>query len=108
METVRHQGLGRQSKMHVYANGYGVLNRVPPSSFDNTHKIQARDIPLSTYFASLDDLRAIMERMVILVSRILVDHVPFFKRFSKEVNRHIEHTYSKESALKSELVCMGV
>jgi len=48
------------------------------------------------------DFNSLRERLSVLVSRILVHHVAFFR--GQHVQQHISHRYSAESAIKSDLV----
>ena len=42
--------------------------------------------------------------MIVLVERILVQHIPALKQYDKLVVKHIKHAHSKETCLKSEIV----
>jgi hypothetical protein len=92
--------------MLLWANAYAALNRVDRSELmGNTLTLDAVEIPISAYVPSSNDLDELRERMEIIVSRILCQHVPHFKQFYNDVVCwHISHQYSAESAKPSTLV----
>jgi hypothetical protein len=63
-------------------------------------------IPVTKVLPSLTDEINIKHNFTILVSRILVEHIPFFnENFNDVVQRHITHDYYEEMSRKSEIVC---
>ena len=106
LAQVRDQGRDTQNKMHLWANAYAAKNRMQPrreTALD--HTLQAKDIPLASYFPNKEDEDMLQMRMETMVSHILVRHVPHFRQHYKDVvTWHIPHRYSKESAVKSTLV----
>eukprot|EP00111_Clytia_hemisphaerica_P013656 TCONS_00040139-protein len=52
--------------------------------------------------------RVLMESFKILFARMLVDFLPAFKCFTKNVTRHISHPFSKKMNEKSDVVSLGV
>ena len=90
--------------MLLWANAYVIQNRVdvPAHLLHSKQRLSAKEIPISSYFPTLQDADTIRERMTTIVSRILVQHLKYFS--AENVTRHIAHQYSKESTIKSELV----
>jgi len=54
------------------------------------------------YLPNVGDYDSLRERLHVVVSRVLVHHLTFFR--GQHVQRHICHRYSAESAIKSDLV----
>lgn len=102
----RHQSRQSKNKMYMWANAYAALNRVDSRGFDDHQQtLRACDIPLSSFFPNSDDNSALRHRMAVAVSRILVEHVPFFDNYCQSgLVRHVPHRYSAESAVKTETV----
>ena len=64
------------------------------------------DIDLNTILPSSADHQVMLHNFGILVSRILVEDLPYFNMtFEGVVTKHIDHCYSKEMAQRSETVC---
>ena len=107
MVQARNQSKESTNKMLLWANSYAARNRVTvdiPDVIGST--IPALEIPVSSFFPSIDDTSFLRHRMSVIISRIIVEHVPFFSDISHLVDWHIEHQYSDESSLKTELVIL--
>ncbi len=49
----------------------------------------------------------LQENFAVLVARVIVDNIPFFEEDHRGlILRHIQHKYSKEMAIKSEVVSL--
>ena len=91
--------------MHLWTNAYAAQHRVHRRDLDNNDTVLRTDeIPLSSYLHNGDDEVMLRNRMETVVSRILVKHLPFFKKYCDLAERHIEHEHSDESAQKSKFV----
>ena len=91
--------------MHLWTNAYAAQHRVHRRDLDNNDTVlRADEIPLSSYLHNGDDEVMLRNRMEIVVSRILVEHLPYFKKYCDLAERHVEHKHSDESAQKSKFV----
>ena len=99
----RHQTSDAQTKSLHYIQVYGVKDRVnftglstsPPPIDKSVYDI----LPSGIEYQTLKD------NFAILVARILVEHIPFFREdFSGLITNHIPHCYSTEMTNKSEVV----
>lgn len=96
----------RNQSLHFHS--FAVMNRVdfsalsdvcPPTCFNSPQKQAQQLLP------SKEDDRILRDNFIILVSRILVDNIPFFQQtFDGAVTRHIRHKYSTEMATKSQVM----
>lgn len=97
--------------MLLWANAYAAQNRVESSASgldEGVHCLQAKDIPISAFLPSQGDGTVLRERMEVLVSRILVDNIPHFQEFYRDVvTWQIPHPYSQEASTRSNLVRLG-
>jgi hypothetical protein len=103
---VRNQSRDAKNKMLLWANAYAARNRVQTRQVEHLqHVIPASSIPLASYLPTSEDRNWLHERMVVMVSRILAKHVPYFAEHCQgAVPRHIQHQFSTQSALKSQMV----
>lgn len=79
------------------ALGYVAIKRSPTSHlewrFDNTLS-KAADLPPDIYIPSPNDFEMIENRMKVIVGKILVRHLPWFKtNFTDCVASHILHEF---------------
>ena len=82
---------GRQDQSLHYYHAYVIRDRIDLSRLPFTN-------------SSVDNA-ALSKNISILVSRVLIDNLPFFKEaFSDVVMWHIEHKHSDEMCRKSEVV----
>ena len=61
-------------------------------------------LPLATFLPNVDDCVALRGEFIVLVSRILIRHLPWFSCLKPVVPAHIEHEYTNLMATKSEIV----
>lgn len=102
---VRNQSKDKQNNMILWANAYAVKNRIQEDLQYPQLTVHARDLPMSTYFHTSEDILTLKDRMVVLVSRILVKHVPHFTKYYRDVVQwHIKHKYSEQMKVKNETV----
>lgn len=105
---VRDQGRNNGNKMLLWANGYAAKNRVAVFDDKDTVTLQAKQVPLYSYFPAPDDIQTLQERLNAIVGRILFNHIPHFSSYKDVVRWHIPHEYSAESAMKTETVNLGI
>ena len=65
-------------------------------------------LPPSAFLPKQQDVVAIQDNLVILVTRILFKHMKPLSFLSKDVVAHIDHQYSKEMGKKSDVVVLDV
>ena len=90
---------------HIFA----VKDRVNLSGFSNEPNrylsVQTEDLPFESLLPSATDYQSLIANFSILVARVLVAHIPYFKTtFNDVLVNHIPHEHSKEMAEKSEMV----
>ena len=88
-----------------YFNSFAVKDRINLSSFSSYKPFINTDVDLHEILPSDDTHTKMLNNMAVLVSRILIDHIPAFKLyFDDAVVYHIEHPYSLEMSKKSKMV----
>jgi hypothetical protein len=87
---------------------FAVKHRLPSLHLDDVWVKEARSLDPYTFLPSTTDLALIRRRMVTLVSRILVRRMPALVELEAHVSWHIQHKYTKEMAMKSEVINLGV
>ena len=101
----RYSGMDKGNKLLLFANAYGVENRVNFRHLDDHYGTTRADfIPTTAYVPTHKDEQALHHRMVAIVERKLVEHVPFLKKYSQFLRVHLAHKYSDESRVQSKLV----
>ena len=63
-------------------------------------------IQLEHFLPSTCDEKAMRKNFAVLIGRVLVKFVPFFKTFGKGLERHIQHEYSEDMSRKSDVVSL--
>lgn len=61
-------------------------------------------VPLSAYMPTPEDEIHTTREVKVILQRILITWLPFFKELEDEVEWHIKHPFSDQSSLKSEMV----
>ena len=97
----------KNSSLH-YFHSYAVLNRIDASSLSDEipdlHQLDKK-VVTRTMLPSESDDKAIRENITKLVSRVLVEHLAFFRfSFVDVVEWHIEHQFYGEMSKKSVVV----
>ena len=64
-----------------------------------------QDIDYKVFFPTVEDNIHLVSKFETLVTKMFVQHIPGLQSLSAMANHHIEHQYSKNMALKSEVVC---
>ena len=101
----RNMRVDHQVQSLHYFHAYAALNRIDTQYLDDSKAIgEVGDLPLSTFLPSSDDCAMLSANFVVLVARILVQHMPFLEAFRKCVPQHIQHEYSEVMKQKSTVV----
>lgn len=105
----RYKRVDRQTESLHFFHYYAVKDRVDLSGISdepNTFLLQpVSKLPINTILPSTSDLQAMLYNFSILISRILVEELPYFAMtFEGVVTKHIQHCYSDDMAKKSETV----
>jgi hypothetical protein len=84
---------------------YAVKDRIDLSSLSSYKPEIDTDVDLTRLFPSTNVQSQIFEIMVVLVARVLVEHIPAVRfYFEDAVEYHVNHKYSSEMSQKSEVV----
>ena len=96
-----------QVKSLQYFHSFAAKNRIPTNHLDDTRsRGDIADLPVSAFLPTPADCSVLRSNYIILVSRIIVKHIPYFSPFKKVVPMNIQHQYSKEMEKASEVVCI--
>ena len=100
------EGSGNKS-LHFF-HSYAVLNKVDFSNLPDFHLPTCLNSPKQralSLLPSADDDRLLRQDFMVLISRILVTHLPFFKWTADDaVEWHIRHKFYEEMSSKSVVV----
>jgi hypothetical protein len=95
----------KQNRSLNYFNMYAVKDRIDLSSLSSYKPEIDTDVDLTRLFPSTNVQSQIFEIMVVLVARVLVEHIPAVRfYFEDAVEYHVNHKYSSEMSQKSEVV----
>ena len=102
----RDMRINSQTSSLHYFHAYAVKDRISFKhlSADAT-MIFPQDIDFNVFYPSVEDNFQLVSNFETLVTRMFVQHIPGLQSLSAMANHHIEHQYSKNMALKSEVVC---
>ena len=95
----RYQRMDSQNKSLNYVQVYAVKDRIDFSQLSNSPPSPGRSV--YDILPTTADYQALKDNFSILVARILVEHIPYFKDFKGLVDNHISHPYSSEMAKSS-------
>ena len=65
-----------------------------------------KDLELHTFLPTIEDCIKLNNKFIILIARVLTDHFAAWKYLQECVPTHIPHKFSKETAMKSDIVCI--
>ena len=105
----RYMSCDNQKTCHNYVHVYAVKDRVDLSGLSRIKRrppdnLTPKDIAVAI-LPSIDDDKSVLHNFAIIISRILVTQLPFFKLvFEDVVEWHIPNKFSKEMSCKSEVV----
>ena len=99
-----------QTKDLHWVNHNAILDRVPCTDFDNEKPLDdIVNVPNKIFLPTLQDHANLMKDFDVLVSRVLVEHLPHFQNaFSDVVPKHIPHKHSEKMRSKSEKINLGI
>ena len=61
-------------------------------------------LPLATFLPDVEDCVALRKEFIILVARVLIRYIPWFRCLQPVVPDHMHHEYTEVMAQKSEIV----
>ena len=65
-----------------------------------------KDLELHTFLPAIEDCIKLNNEFIFLIARVLTDCLPAWKCLQDCVPTQIPHKFSKEMAMKSEIVCI--
>lgn len=101
--TRRHMAKDNQNSDYHWVNHKIVVNRVSGNML-NQSPMNVLNMPNIKLLPSVKDQAKQRQNYIVLVSRVLVQHLESFEIFKDVYIQHIPHKYSKEAAKKSESV----
>ena len=101
--------LSHQSKSLHFVNSIAVIDRIDVSHLSSDFgmvesKKNLKD--LKALLPATEDFTAIKANFSVLISRVLVEHMPKLHKCRSKVTRHIPHKYSREMSSKSTVVSL--
>ena len=88
-----------------YFHAFAALSHVGTLHLDDTKPIgKIKDLLLSTFLPSHEDCSALRDNYVVIISRVLVQHIAFLQPFGICVPKHIKHKYFESMRKKSTVV----
>ena len=101
--------LSHQSKSLHFVNSIAVIDRIDVSHLSSDFgmvesKKNLKD--LKALLPATEDFTAIKANFSVLISRVLVEHMPKLHKYRSKVTRHIPHKYSREMSSKSTVVSL--
>ena len=101
----KFHGVGKQDDQmhvfHVYFKPYEIL--APPTMSDEP-KISIDVLGTDKILPTSDDFVRLLSVIKVICSRVLVERVPYLKKYSKYVVKHIGHEYSDVLKMPSIMV----
>lgn len=101
----KHMTKENQNFDFHWVNHKLILNRVSGNKLDTSPR-EINGVPNIKFLPSVQDEKKQRYNYIVLVARILVDHLECFSFLREVCINHIPHKYSKEMAQKS--VCVGL
>ena len=102
----RYMSMDHQTQSLHYVQAYAVKDRISFSLFDDKVPtcVNAYDV-----IPNESDYQSLKSNFVVLVSRIIVEYMPFFNTDYKGIpQQHIPHKYTKQMSSKSEVVSVYI
>ncbi|KAL5506330.1 hypothetical protein EMCRGX_G007948 [Ephydatia muelleri] len=105
----RDMRLNRQTTSLHYFHTYAVKDRICFSHLSTDPiEIVQDSINFEMFYPTVGDNTQLVSNLETLVARMFVQRIPGLQSLSAEATPHIKHLYSKQMALKSEVVPLGV
>ena len=96
------------SMVHMYSILAG-RSRTPADHLRSSGCVcQLSELPASSFLPTPEDFAEVKKNLIVLVSRIITEYIDSLTLFSKAVPQHIQHQFSKEMAIKSEVIVLDV
>lgn len=96
------------SLLHMYSILAG-RSRIPSQCLSRTGYVHAlSDLPAQGFLPTSADVEAVRKNLVVLVSRIITEYIDGLSVLSKAVPQHIQHHFSNEMGMKSEVIVLDV
>ena len=100
----RHMSVNNQTKDIHWVNHRATFNRVSNNWLSSKPAPDITEIPNMQFLPDLKDHKKQRHNLIVLVSRILVNHLKEFKFLQEVCISHIPHQYTKEMSKKSDQV----
>ena len=105
----RQEGIDSKTQSYHFFHSYAIQDRINLSSVSDKQShylsVPVNQLPLSTLLPSVSDHQSLIHNFSILISRVLVSEMRFFKEsFDGVVQNHIKHEHYSEMTVKSEVV----
>ncbi|KAL5488698.1 hypothetical protein EMCRGX_G017679 [Ephydatia muelleri] len=105
----RDMRLNSQTTSLHYFHTYAVKDRICFSHLSTDPiEIVQDSINFEMFYPTVGDNTQLVSNLETLVARMFVQRIPGLQSLSAEATPHIKHLYSKQMALKSEVVPLGV
>ena len=103
----RDMRISHQTTSLHYFHAYALQDRISFQHLDTiSTMVVPEDLNFSVFLPSEEDNIKLQSNLEILVTRMLIKHVPGLQHLSSRIHHHIEHQYSRNMALKSTVVCL--
>ena len=89
----------------IFFHTYAVRDRIDLSGFSESCE-KAEVFIADKLLPSQNDKKEIIENYTQLFIRVLMKHIPYFKKLGKGMARHITHEYYAEMSQRSEVIRM--
>ncbi len=94
-----------QTQSLHYFNSFAILDRVDLSHYSSSPlRLDPAELDPIVFLPSKEDYDALEDNMNVLISRVIVQYMSFFKDYGSIVIRHIDHPHSDEMSNKSTVV----
>jgi len=101
----RDMCIDHQTQSLHYFNCFALQDRVDLSQFpDSVLRLDPSKLDPKCFMPSKEDYCALEDTMIVLISRVLVQYMTFFREYASVVTKHISHPYSDEMSQKSTVV----
>lgn len=101
----RHMTMEHQRKSLHYFHSYAVLNRIDFSGLSSSKPVgDISDLTLSSYLPDAADCAKLCENYSVILARVIVEELSYFRVFRDCVVDHIKHKYSSQMKEKSVVV----
>ncbi len=104
----RDMRLDHQTQSLHYFNSFALQDRIDLSPYsDSPRRINPVELDPSVFLPSKEDYRILEDTMTVLISRVLVQYMPFFEEYASVTIQHIDHPHTDAMSKKSTVVCVS-